>query len=55
MDSKSTKSNANLPTESTMMSMVDNTETAEYDLKATRRLLRKLDWHLIPFLSLLYL
>lgn len=26
-----------------------------YDAKATRRLLRKIDWHLLPFLALLYL
>lgn len=26
-----------------------------YDTKQTKALLRKLDWHLIPFLSLLYL
>lgn len=26
-----------------------------YDTLQTKRLLRKIDWHLIPFLSLLYL
>jgi hypothetical protein len=31
------------------------TEAQGFDQKATRRLVRKLDWHLIPFLSLIYL
>jgi hypothetical protein len=30
-------------------------EPAGYDTKATKRLLRKIDLHLIPFLALLYL
>lgn len=31
------------------------TESNEFDVQGTKRLLRKLDWHLIPFLSLIYL
>lgn len=27
----------------------------QYSVKETKKLLRKLDWHLVPFLSLLYL
>lgn len=30
-------------------------EAGTYDGAATTRLLRKLDWHIVPFLSLLYL
>ncbi|KUI71877.1 hypothetical protein VM1G_07478 [Cytospora mali] len=41
--------------EPTQMSVVDITEAAVYDQKATKRLLRKLDWHIIPFMSLIYL
>jgi hypothetical protein len=32
-----------------------NSDTTSFDEKATKRLLRKIDWHLIPFLALLYL
>ena len=35
-----------------------DTEDAEpqgFDAAATKRLLRKLDWHIIPFMSLIYL
>lgn len=31
------------------------TEPNAFDSQGTKRLLRKLDWHLIPFLSLIYL
>ncbi|KAK6078421.1 high-affinity nicotinic acid transporter [Seiridium cupressi] len=31
------------------------TEAQGYDAQETKRLLRKLDWHLIPFMSLIYL
>ena len=31
------------------------TESNAFDSQETKRLLRKLDWHLIPFLSLIYL
>jgi hypothetical protein len=34
---------------------VDNVESQGFDEKATKSLIRKLDWHLIPFLSLIYL
>lgn len=30
-------------------------EAQGYDKNETKRLLRKLDWHLIPFMSLIYL
>lgn len=46
---------AELAEESTKMSVVDITETAGYDHRATKKLLRKLDWHIIPFMSLIYL
>lgn len=32
-----------------------DTETQGFDAAATKKLLRKLDWHLIPFMSLIYL
>lgn len=34
---------------------LDITEAQGYDENATKKLLSKLDWHLIPFLSLIYL
>jgi hypothetical protein len=30
-------------------------ETQGFDASATKKLLRKLDWHIIPFMSLIYL
>jgi hypothetical protein len=30
-------------------------ETQGFDGKATKKLLRRLDWHIIPFMSLIYL
>lgn len=30
-------------------------EAAGYDRSATKKLLRRLDWHIIPFMSLIYL
>jgi hypothetical protein len=30
-------------------------ETQGYDAVSTKTLLRKLDWHIIPFMSLIYL
>lgn len=30
-------------------------EAPQFDQKRTKKLLRKLDWHLVPFLALLYL
>jgi hypothetical protein len=36
-------------------SATDSPQSQSFDQAATRRLLRKLDWHLIPFLALIYL
>ncbi|EKD12348.1 high-affinity nicotinic acid transporter [Drepanopeziza brunnea f. sp. 'multigermtubi' MB_m1] len=36
-------------------SSVESAEAQGFDLKATKKLVRKIDWHLIPFLSLIYL
>lgn len=30
-------------------------ESQGFDASATKKLLRKLDWHIIPFMSLIYL
>jgi hypothetical protein len=30
-------------------------ETQGFDGKATKKLLKRLDWHIIPFMSLIYL
>ena len=35
--------------------LVEEAYQPTYDALQTKRLLRKIDWHLIPFLSLLYL
>jgi hypothetical protein len=42
-------------TESSSTASLDLAEAQGFDEKATKRLVRKLDWHLIPFLSLIYL
>ncbi|KAH8632032.1 hypothetical protein IG631_13715 [Alternaria alternata] len=34
---------------------IEDVEPQGYDAVATKKLLRKLDWHLIPFMSLIYL
>jgi hypothetical protein len=34
---------------------VGDVEPQGFDGPATKKLLRKLDWHLIPFMSLIYL
>jgi hypothetical protein len=34
---------------------VEDVETNGLDAAGTKKLLRKLDWHLIPFMSLIYL
>lgn len=34
---------------------VQDVETSGFDAAGTKKLLRKLDWHLIPFMSLIYL
>lgn len=36
-------------------SSLELAEGAHFDAARTKKLLRKLDWHLIPFLTLLYL
>ncbi|KAI9052613.1 hypothetical protein LZ554_003956 [Drepanopeziza brunnea f. sp. 'monogermtubi'] len=36
-------------------SSIESVEAQGFDLKATKKLVRKIDWHLIPFLSLIYL
>ncbi|KAL5323649.1 hypothetical protein ACEPPN_008189 [Leptodophora sp. 'Broadleaf-Isolate-01'] len=36
-------------------SSIDVVEAQGFDEKATKKLVRKIDWHLIPFLSLIYL
>lgn len=36
-------------------SVVEINEAVAYDRNATKKLLRKLDWHIIPFMSLIYL
>lgn len=37
------------------VSVHEHASVETFDKKATKRLLRKIDWHLLPFLSLLYL
>lgn len=34
---------------------MDDAEAQGWDQAATKKLLRKMDWHLIPFMSLIYL
>lgn len=52
----SIKEKALEPTEvSAHGSVIEITEAAGYDRSATKKLLRKLDWHIIPFMSLIYL
>lgn len=40
---------------STEIHSVQHDDAPHFDVKKTKALLRKLDWHLVPFLSLLYL
>ena len=35
--------------------MIDEVEAQGWDAKTEKKLLRKLDWHIIPFMSLIYL
>jgi uncharacterized protein (UPF0335 family) len=35
--------------------LAGDVETQGFDASATKKLLRKLDWHIIPFMSLIYL
>jgi hypothetical protein len=44
------KTNTNIATD-----VASDVETQGFDPQATKKLLRKLDWHLIPFMSLIYL
>lgn len=49
-----------IPDESTIFTTppevaIGDIEPQGFDAKATKRLLRKLDWHIIPFMSLIYL
>jgi hypothetical protein len=44
-----------IPVENGSSLSVNNIESQGFDEKATKTLIRKLDWHLIPFLSLIYL
>lgn len=46
-----TKGDETASTEAT----IQVSEAAMFDHKETKTLLRKLDWHLIPFMSLIYL
>lgn len=49
---------ANLPAEETSATasvIVADVELQGWDQKATKRLLWRLDWHIIPFMSLIYL
>jgi len=45
----------NNPSKNTSSLDVVEIEVAGWDEKSTKRLLRKLDWHIIPFMSLIYL
>lgn len=52
----SIKEKALEPTDvSATASVVEISEAVGYDRSATIKLLRKLDWHIIPFMSLIYL
>lgn len=52
----SIKEKAIEPTEfSAAASVIEINEAVGYDHSATKKLLRKLDWHIIPFMSLIYL
>jgi hypothetical protein len=56
MDSKKEKSVlTNQPEVISSSNSLELTESQGFDWSATQRLVRKLDWHLIPFLSLIYL
>lgn len=40
---------------STTPSTLESSEGPVFDAARTKKLLRKMDWHLVPFLALLYL
>lgn len=48
------KAQANVAVASPVLS-TDEVESQGFDHVASKKLLRKLDWHIIPFLSLIYL
>jgi hypothetical protein len=45
------------PTNVAVLDAASNSDAEKqgFDQAATKRLLRKMDWHLIPFMSLIYL
>jgi hypothetical protein len=43
------------PVETAIDVAAGEVETQGFDAAATKKLLRKLDWHIIPFMSLIYL
>lgn len=43
------------PAETSVDILSGDVEVQGYDAHATKKLLRKLDWHIIPFMSLIYL
>jgi hypothetical protein len=44
-----------VPTETAIDILTGDVEAQGFDASATKKLLRKLDWHIIPFMSLIYL
>jgi hypothetical protein len=44
-----------VPTETAIDVANGEIEIQGFDASATKKLLRKLDWHIIPFMSLIYL
>lgn len=44
-----------VPIESAIVVAGSDVELQGFDKIATKKLLRKLDWHIIPFMSLIYL
>jgi hypothetical protein len=44
-----------VPAETAVDVVSGDVETQGFDASATKKLLRKLDWHIIPFMSLIYL
>jgi hypothetical protein len=43
------------PNETAVDILAGDVETQGFDAPATKKLLRKLDWNIIPFMSLIYL
>lgn len=41
--------------EKSVTTSIESAETQAFNPQATKKLVRKIDWHLIPFLSLIYL